>query len=135
MEHLRELRQKRGVSQRAVADYLGITRQAYSNYENGNREPDYETLLKLAEYFAVSVDALLRGTETKKPAPHGGGLTELECELVDGFRRLNMAGKDFIMQCLYTAQQAYTGDDGATEAEGAGLSDMRHIAGAFTRTE
>lgn len=63
MEQLRELRTAKGVSQQVVADYLEITRQAYSNYENGNRDPDNETLLKLAEYFGVTVDYLLRGKE------------------------------------------------------------------------
>ena len=70
MEHLKALRKEKGVSQQAVADYLGITRQAYSNYENGNRVPDYETLLKLAEYFETTVDALLRGKE-KAPTLSG----------------------------------------------------------------
>lgn len=66
MERLKELRMKKGISQQIVADHLEITRQAYSNYENGNRDPDKEMLLKLAEYFDVSVDYLLRG-EQKKP--------------------------------------------------------------------
>lgn len=46
-------------TQQEVADYLGISRQAYSNYEAGKREPDFETLLKLGEYFGCSVDYLL----------------------------------------------------------------------------
>lgn len=70
MKHLKELRQSKGVSQQVVADYLEITRQAYSNYENGNRAPDTETLLKLGEYFGVSVDTILRGKE-KAPAENG----------------------------------------------------------------
>ncbi len=70
MEHLKELRQAKGVSQQTVGDYLDITRQAYSNYENDNRDPDNETLLKLAEFFGVSVDALLRGNATL-PAKQG----------------------------------------------------------------
>ena len=61
MEYLKKYRTDKGVSQQAVADFLEITRQAYSNYENGNRAPDTETLLKLAEYFDTTVDALLRG--------------------------------------------------------------------------
>lgn len=63
MEQLKKLRVAKGVSQQVVANYLEITRQAYSNYENGNRAPDNETLLKLAEYFDVTVDYLLRGKE------------------------------------------------------------------------
>ncbi len=70
MKHLKELRTAKKVSQQDVANYLGITRQAYSNYENGNRDPDNETLLKLAEFFDVTVDTLLRGNE-KSPTPEG----------------------------------------------------------------
>ena len=54
-------------TQQEVADYLGISRQAYSNYEAGKREPDFETLLKLGEYFGCSVDYLLGNK--KDPAP------------------------------------------------------------------
>lgn len=68
MEILKKLRMKKGVSQQDVADYLEITRQAYSNYENGRREADFETLLKIGEYFEVSVDYLLRGDSAPGPA-------------------------------------------------------------------
>lgn len=46
-------------TQQEMADYLGISRQAYSNYETGKREPDYETLLKLGEYLDCRIDYLL----------------------------------------------------------------------------
>lgn len=57
--NLKFLRAQKKVSQQEVADYLHITRQAYNNYETGKREPDYETLLKLGEYFNISIDDLL----------------------------------------------------------------------------
>ncbi len=58
-KNLKSLRAIKGVSQQKAADYLNITKQGYSLYETGNREPDYETLLKLSEYFDVTVDELL----------------------------------------------------------------------------
>lgn len=64
-EKIKTLRTERKESQQVVADYLGITRQAYSLYELGKREPDYETLLKLAKYFDVSV-ALILGEQRQK---------------------------------------------------------------------
>ena len=67
MTRLKILRQRAGVLQKDVADSLGITRQAYSNYENGERNPDNEMLLKLAEYFGVSVDSILRDSEDDDP--------------------------------------------------------------------
>ena len=57
MNRLRILRG--AVSQQKVAENLGVSQRAYSNYENGTREPDQAMLLKMAEYFNVSVDYLL----------------------------------------------------------------------------
>jgi SOS-response transcriptional repressors (RecA-mediated autopeptidases) len=61
MRTLRTLRENRAVSQQDVADYLGVSRQAYNFYENGKREASFEILLKLSEYFNTTVDYLLRG--------------------------------------------------------------------------
>ena len=65
MEYLIQLRKKAGKTQKDMAEYLGISRQAYANYETDARKPDYETLLKLAEFFNVSVDYLLRGNRRR----------------------------------------------------------------------
>jgi len=56
---LKSLRDERNLSQKDIADYLGITRQAVAAYEVGKREPDYEVLQKLADFFNVSIDYLL----------------------------------------------------------------------------
>jgi len=69
MSNFKYFRNKTGMSQKEVGDYLGITGQAYSNYENGKREADYETLLKLSELFNTSIENLLMDDEpdeTKK---------------------------------------------------------------------
>jgi len=42
-----------------MADYLGISRQGYAKYENGQSESDHETIKKLASYFDVTTDYLL----------------------------------------------------------------------------
>ena len=49
---------------------IGVAESTISQYETGKRQPDYETLLRLSEYFGVSVDYLL-GKETKKPTASG----------------------------------------------------------------
>ncbi|MFZ5989269.1 MAG: helix-turn-helix domain-containing protein [Bacillota bacterium] len=56
---LKQLREENRLSQKDIADYLGITRQAVASYELAKREPDYDVLKKLADYFGVSVDYLL----------------------------------------------------------------------------
>lgn len=58
-DRLAKLRTERKKTHQDMADMLGITRQAYSHYENGKREPDYSTLGRLASYFEVSIDYLL----------------------------------------------------------------------------
>lgn len=73
MTNLEYYRKKKGYSQSDVAQELNITRQAYSNYERGKRQADYETLLKLAEILDTTVDGLLTGTpsgpQTLEPVP------------------------------------------------------------------
>ena len=59
MEKLLFLREQLNVTQKAVADYIGLSRQAYAHYEFGDRYPDLKTLCKLADFFGVSVDYLL----------------------------------------------------------------------------
>lgn len=66
MIRLKELRTKRKISQSVIAQYLGITQQAYANYERGAREPDFNTLKKLSDYFDVTIDYLLGNDDTPK---------------------------------------------------------------------
>ncbi|AMV11726.1 MULTISPECIES: helix-turn-helix domain-containing protein [Geobacillus] len=61
---LQELRSKLNMRQEDVAKKIGVGRTTYAMYEQGKREPDYETLLKLADLFEVSTDYLLTGKTT-----------------------------------------------------------------------
>lgn len=56
---LKELRQEKGVSQKEVASAIGVTLSAYSNYEQGIREPSYEILINICKYYGVTSDYLL----------------------------------------------------------------------------
>ena len=59
LKNLRAIRQERHMTQQQVANHLGITRQALSNYENGTREPEYDLLCRLAELLRCPVSRLL----------------------------------------------------------------------------
>ena len=55
----KELRISRGMTQIETAEKLGISRSTIGMYETGAREPDFETLEKIADFFHVNVDYLL----------------------------------------------------------------------------
>lgn len=56
---LRELRKQKGISQLKLAMDLSMNQNTISRYETGEREADYKTLIKIADYFNVSIDYLL----------------------------------------------------------------------------
>ena len=58
-ERLKELRQDKGVGQKALAKQLNLSHGAISFWENGQREPTMSNLIVLAQYFGVSVDYLV----------------------------------------------------------------------------
>lgn len=64
MRRLKELREKRAISQLKLAMDLGLTQNSVSRYESGTREADYKTLIALADYFNVSIDYLLERTDS-----------------------------------------------------------------------
>lgn len=58
-QKLKQLRLLLGCTQAQMADLLGITVRGYRNYELGSREPELSILIKLADYFNVSLDELV----------------------------------------------------------------------------
>lgn len=63
---LKELRISKGISQLKLAMDLSMNQNSISRYENGQREADYATLIRIADYFDVSIDYLLGRTENPK---------------------------------------------------------------------
>ena len=61
---LKELREQNHVTQNQLASHLKLTRSTIAGYETKGKQPDYERLLQIADYFHVSVDYLLAGSET-----------------------------------------------------------------------
>lgn len=64
-KRLRELMTNSGTTQDALAEKIKKTRQTVSQYTNGVSEPGYDTLIKIADFFDVSIDYLLGRTLTK----------------------------------------------------------------------
>ena len=63
---LKELRKMKNISQLKLALDLNMNQNSVSRYENMEREADYETLIKFADYFDVSLDYLLGRTDSSE---------------------------------------------------------------------
>lgn len=66
MTKLKKLRKEHKLSMKELGKILGLSESTISLYEAGKREPDIKTLIKIADYFNVSVDVLLSRDETNK---------------------------------------------------------------------
>lgn len=64
-ENIKKLRKLNGMTQWELGEKLGISASAVGMYEQGRRQPDSKTLLKLSKIFSVSVDEILNGKKTK----------------------------------------------------------------------
>ena len=59
MNRLKILRKRKGVSQKEIAEIIGVSNSAYGMYETGARQMNPEILKKLSDYFGVSIDTIL----------------------------------------------------------------------------
>ena len=75
-DNLIVLRNMHGMSQEGIAEKIGISRQAYAKWESGATVPDIDKCKRLADFYDVTIDSLLK-TETEDkigmipPAPKG----------------------------------------------------------------
>lgn len=69
-KRLRALREEQGFqSQQALADALGVAQSTVANWECGRREPNYETTVRLADFFQVTVDYLMGRSDDPQAGP------------------------------------------------------------------
>lgn len=64
-QRLRELRKEKGLSQIQVAIYCDIAEKTYQNYELCTREPKLEILMRIADFYNVTIDYLVGRTDEK----------------------------------------------------------------------
>lgn len=64
---LKDLREDSDMTQRAVAEYLHVKQNTYSQYENGQRQIPIDFLVRLAKLYGVSTDYILELTDERKP--------------------------------------------------------------------
>ncbi|RRJ66085.1 XRE family transcriptional regulator [Paenibacillus oralis] len=65
-KRIRDLREDRDLTQQQLADYLNISQATYSRYESGNLDVPSSVLIKLSEFYDVSIDYILGQTNMFK---------------------------------------------------------------------
>ncbi len=103
-DRLKEQRTKMKLRQEDVAIKLGIARTTYAMYEQGNREPDNDTLQKLADFFDVNIDYLLGRTDDPSPSPKKDvpSLSVFSKRLTDGLVKAGLSPEGVAEQCKVT---------------------------------
>ena len=96
---LKEIRKNVGASPQQLAELLGISVQSYYRYENGQNEPSLPALIKLADYFGVSLDYLC-GRNFSAISQ----VDETDVEILDGIKKLSSQQKERVIgyiACLH----------------------------------
>ncbi|MCI8292158.1 MAG: helix-turn-helix transcriptional regulator [Hespellia sp.] len=97
-KNLRFKRKEYGLTQERLGELLNISRQAYSNYEIGNRTPDLDTLFRLCQIYHLTLDELVNQNLENRIAEHKGPY-QFACEISSGTTLyLSKDEVDFIMQ-------------------------------------
>lgn len=97
-ERLRHLRSEKGITQKALADQLGISKSSVNMYERGEREPSLETMEAIADYFNVDMDYLYGKTVVKRWFQHIDGGFYTSDYLLSA---LGLSNDDLIMIASY----------------------------------
>ncbi|UOG08811.1 helix-turn-helix domain-containing protein [Bacillus altitudinis] len=86
-----QLRKTKKLTQEQMAEKIGIHRATYANYERGYRQPDYDTLIKIADFFEVTTDYLLRGEDVHHTAIDGQDIEDDEKDdiLVNALKQID----------------------------------------------
>lgn len=102
LENLKVLREAAAISQKQLAEAIGVSQQSINKYENHNIEPDISTLIRISEYFNTSVDYLIGNTTVRRKienvTPYE--LSKEESCLVDDFRKLSKKQKHCIRMVI-----------------------------------
>ncbi len=124
---IRNLRLQKNILQNDLAQILGVSKSTMSNYERNYSTPDPDILVKLADYFNVSIDYLFDYDESHKSEltkestdynhPNSSLLSKDEWNVINYYNRLQDENKDYIkgqMIQLYLGQTKVKTDDSTT---------------------
>jgi len=99
---LKSIRQSKSLTQRQLADLVGVQHNTISDWENMRTSPDTDEIRKLCNALMVSADELL-GTQKEPAAIDGGGLSEKEAELMRLLRMVPKEDEDLVLGMIESA--------------------------------
>ena len=98
MIRIKELRNEKKQTLKQMAEAFGTSNQVISRYELGQAEPDFETLIKIADYFNVSVDYLLGRTDKRFTSDKT--FTSEQLRLLNAFDALIPPMQEYILEMV-----------------------------------
>jgi len=91
MKNLRKIRKEHGMTMKHLAERIGVSESAISQYENGKRQPGYETLIELSRIFDVSTDYIL-GIEDMDEL----SVSHADLELIKTYKAAKQSDKEHV---------------------------------------
>ena len=108
LANLKKLREEHGISQRLLAETIGVSQQSINKYENHNIEPDIAILIQIANFFNTFVDYLIGHTKIRhKIEPvRSYDLNNEEEKLLNEYRQLNQKQKQVVNLIIQTYNES-----------------------------
>lgn len=105
--NLKDLRETRNITQGQLAEYLQVSRPTIAGYETKSRQPDFEKLEKIANYFHVSIDYLISGSEAANIDIHlkkEPNEKSLDRDVIMAYRKLSLESKQNVLKYIELLQ-------------------------------
>lgn len=120
-DRIRNLRDSEDIQQVDFAKKIGVSNVVLSRYESGERRPDYDTLLRIADFFDVTTDYLLGKTDKPKEASKTDGIS------VKGEKDVAKRLEEFKKDLTSSDGMNFSGEPMSDEAKESLIDAMEHI--------
>lgn len=105
--NLKNLRESKDVTQEELAEYLKVSRPTIAGYETKSRQPDFEKLEKISDFFHVSIDYLLTGSEFQAVSFQPNKMLSeklLNHSVLTGYQKLSVESKQDVLAYIELLQ-------------------------------
>ena len=117
MNCFKKARTNANLTQVELSARIHVTQGSISQWENGSTKPDFETLLKLADLYRISLDQLVGRNFPQDSDTLITCKASDEIDLIKAYRELSEQGQEYIRQQLFMAEQIYKKNSGVSGVE------------------